>query len=300
MAREREQRRVSGSVRQHGGGIWLVRGLGAYVLLQFGWWAYLLSVSGGESAKWMVLGEGSVFATLLILGLVRLERSVRKERERIARERNLLLGVTHELKTPLASVQLGLDSLRRLNLEKEDKSQVLSNMQEGIHDLGNLVDDMLVATRVQRKESMQLDTFSWSQMVQEALSRIGDAQRQRIDVFQGEEASMEVTGDKALWGLAASNLVENALKYSEGKVEVHVFGTAQEASLEVRDEGQGIPMEQHALVLEPFMRLDKESQGTGLGLHLVAQTAELHGASLDMEALDPSGFMVRVVWPQRR
>ena len=121
----------------------------------------------------MVLGEGSVFATLLILGLVRLEQSVRKERERIARERNLLLGVTHELKTPLASVQLGLDSLRRLNLEKEDKSQVLSNMQEGIHDLGNLVDDMLVATRVQRKESMQLDTFSWSQMVQEALSRIG-------------------------------------------------------------------------------------------------------------------------------
>ena len=110
---------------------------------------------------------------------------------------------------------------------------------------------------------------------------------------------MEVTGDKAS-GLAASNLVENALKYSEGKVEVHVFGTAQEASLEVRDEGQGIPMEQHALVLEPFMRLDKESQGTGLGLHLVAQTAELHGASLDMEALDPSGFMVRVVWPQRR
>lgn len=248
----------------------------------------------------MVLGEGSVFATLLVWGLVRLERSLRRERARIARERNLLLGVTHELKTPIASVQLGLDSLRRLNLEEKDKSQVLSNMQDGIQDLGNLVDDMLVATRVQRKESMQMDTFLWSQMVEEALSRMGEAQRQRIEVFAGDKASMEVRGDKALWSLATSNLVENALKYSEGKVEVHAFGKAGSAAIEVRDEGQGIPPEQRMEALEPFMRLSEEGQGTGLGLHLVSQTAELHGASLEMEDLEPSGFAVRLVWPQGR
>ena len=300
MARERGRSQLAEAVKTWGGGIWLVRGLGAYVLLQFGWWAYLLSVSGGEGAKWMVLGEGTVFATLLILGLVRLERSVRKERERIARERNLLLGVTHELKTPLASVQLGLDSLRRLNLEEKDKSQVLSNMQEGVHDLGNLVDDMLVATRAQRKESMQLVAFSWLEMVHEALSRMAEAQRQRIEVFAGDKASMEVTGDKALWSLATSNLVENALKYSEGKVEVHAFGKAGSAAIEVRDEGQGIPAGQRMEALEPFMRLSEEGQGTGLGLHLVSQTAELHGASLEMEDLEPSGFAVRLVWPQGR
>ena len=300
MARERGRSQLAEAVKTWGGGIWLVRGLGAYVLLQFGWWAYLLSVSGGEGAKWMVLGEGTVFATLLILGLVRLERSVRKERERIARERNLLLGVTHELKTPLASVQLGLDSLRRLNLEEKDKSQVLSNMQEGVHDLGNLVDDMLVATRAQRKESMQLVAFSWLEMVHEALLRMGEGQRQRIEVFSGDHASIEVTGDKALWGLATSNLVENALKYSEGKVHVHVFGTPGSAAIEVRDEGQGIPVGRRMEALEPFMRLSEEGQGTGLGLHLVSQTAELHGASLEMEDLEPSGFAVRLVWPQGR
>lgn len=300
MARERKRRKLPETIKPVVGGIWLVRGLGAYVLLQFGWWAYLLSVSGGDEAKWMVLGEGSVFATLLVWGLVRLERSLRRERARIARERNLLLGVTHELKTPLASVQLGLDSLRRLNLEEKDKSQVLSNMQDGIHDLGNLVDDMLVATRVQRKESMQLDTFLWSQMVEEALSRMGESQRKRIEVFAGDMASMEVRGDKALWSLATSNLVENALKYSEGKVEVHAFGKADSAAIEVRDEGQGIPPGQRMEALEPFMRLSEEGQGTGLGLHLVSQTAELHGASLEMEDLEPSGFAVRVVWPQGR
>ena len=279
---------------------WLIRALGVYVLLQFGWWAFLLLKTSGAGSFWMVLGEGSVFATLLVLGLMRLEKSVRSERKKISRERNLLLGVTHELKTPLASVQLGLDSLRRLNLEEKDKSQVLSNMQEGIHDLGNLVDDMLVATRAQRKESMQLVTFSWFQMVQDALLRFGEAQRQRIEVFPGDQVSMEVTGDKALWGLATSNLVENALKYSQGKVEVHVFGQSGSAVIEVRDEGQGIPAGRRMEALEPFMRLSEEGQGTGLGLHLVSQTAELHGASLEMEDLEPLGFAVRLVWPQGR
>lgn len=300
MARERGRSQLAATIRTWGGGIWLVRALGAYVLMQFGWWAYLLSVSGGEGAKWMVLGEGTVFATLLILGLVRLERSFRRERERMAHERNLLLGVTHELKTPLASVQLGLDSLRRLNLDEKDKRQVLNNMQGGIQDLGNLVDDMLVATRAQRKESMQLVTFSWLQMVHEAILRMGEAQRQRIEVFASDKASMEVTGDKALWSLATSNLVENALKYSDGKVDVHVFGKAGSATIEVHDEGQGIPAGRRVEALEPFMRLSDEGSGTGLGLHLVSQTAELHGASLEMEDLEPSGFVVRLVWPQGR
>ena len=295
--RQRQRRKVIVPIVKEA---WLIRALGVYVLLQFGWWAFLLLRASGEGSFWMVLGEGSVFATLLVFGLIRLEKSVRNERRKISRERNLLLGVTHELKTPLASVQLGLDSLRRLNLEEKDKSQVLSNMQDGIQDLGNLVDDMLVATRVQRKESMQLDTFLWSQMVEEALSRMGEAQRQRIEVFAGDEASMEVTGDKALWSLATSNLVENALKYSEGKVEVHALGKAGSAAIEVRDEGQGIPAGQRTEALEPFMRLSEEGQGTGLGLHLVSQTAELHGASLEMEDLEPSGFAVRLVWPQGR
>ena len=139
--------------------MWLVRILGAYVLLQFSWWAYLLASTGGARERWMVLGEGSVFAALLVLGLVRLERNFRKERLRLARERNLLLGVTHELKTPLASVQLGVDSLRRLSLNEDDRAAVLDNMQSGVQDLGRRVEDMLVATRLQRQTTVEPTAF---------------------------------------------------------------------------------------------------------------------------------------------
>ena len=165
-------------------GLWLLRFLGAYVLLQFSWWAYLLVSTGGPEAKWMVLGEGTVFATLLLVGLFRLERSLKRERDRLKRERNLLLGVTHELKTPLASVQLGVDSLRRLALSDEDRKGVLDNMQMGVTHLGRMVEDMLVATRLQHQTALQLVDFSWGDMAEDAVERAGATDLDNITLIR--------------------------------------------------------------------------------------------------------------------
>lgn len=299
MARHQRQGAFRSKVIPRIHGIWLVRVLGAYVLLQFSWWAYLLANAGGERERWMVLGEGSVFAALLVLGLVRLERNFKKEQRRLARERNLLLGVTHELKTPLASVQLGVDSLKRLSLSEADRAAVLENIQHGVWDLGHRVEDMLVATRLQRQTDVQVSSFDWGEMVDDAVRRVGDMHRSRVEVYKGQ-GPQEVRGDRALWVLSASNLIENALKYSEGKVEVRVEFRGSDALLEVTDEGEGISKADREAARAPFVRLQEEGSGTGLGLHLVSQTALLHGAQMDMVDLDPQGFSVRLVWPQRR
>ncbi len=278
-------------------GLWLLRILGAYVLLQFSWWAYLLVSTGGPEAKWMVLGEGTVFATLLLVGLFRLERNLKRERDRLKRERNLLLGVTHELKTPLASVQLGVDSLRRLALSDEDRKGVLDNMQMGVTHLGRMVEDMLVATRLQHQTALQEVDFSWGDMAEDAVERAGAADLDNITLNRNpvDQADM-VRGDKALWTLAASNLLENALKYGRGHVTVHAEVQGGKAVLSVEDEGEGIPSKDQRLAMAPFVRLREEESGTGLGLHLVGQTAALHGAQMAMESLNPTGFVVRVSW----
>ena len=278
-------------------GLWLLRILGAYVLLQFSWWAYLLVSTGGPEAKWMVLGEGTVFATLLLVGLFRLERNLKRERDRLKRERNLLLGVTHELKTPLASVQLGVDSLRRLALSDEDRKGVLDNMQMGVTHLGRMVEDMLVATRLQHQTALQEVDFSWGDMAEDAVERAGAADLDNITLNRNpvDQADM-VRGDKALWTLAASNLLENALKYGRGHVTVHAEVQGGKAVLSVEDEGEGIPSKDQTLAMAPFVRLREEESGTGLGLHLVGQTAALHGAQMAMESLNPTGFVVRVSW----
>lgn len=278
-------------------GLWLLRFLGAYVLLQFSWWAYLLVSTGGPEAKWMVLGEGTVFATLLLVGLFRLERSLKRERDRLKRERNLLLGVTHELKTPLASVQLGVDSLRRLALSDEDRKGVLDNMQMGVTHLGRMVEDMLVATRLQHQTALQLVDFSWGDMAEDAVERAGATDLDNITLIRNTvDQDDMVKGDKALWTLAASNLLENALKYGEGRITVHAEVKGGKAVLSVEDEGEGIPSQDQTLAMAPFVRLREEEPGTGLGLHLVGQTAALHGAQMAMESLTPKGFVVRVSW----
>ena len=278
-------------------GLWLLRILGAYVLLQFSWWAYLLVNTGGPEAKWMVLGEGTVFATLLLVGLFRLERNLKRERDRLKRERNLLLGVTHELKTPLASVQLGVDSLRRLALSDEDRKGVLDNMQMGVTHLGRMVEDMLVATRLQHQTALQEVDFSWGDMAEDAVERAGAADLDNITLNRNPVGQADmVRGDKALWTLAASNLLENALKYGRGHVTVHAEVQGGKAVLSVEDEGEGIPFKDQRLAMAPFVRLREEESGTGLGLHLVGQTAALHGAQMAMELLNPTGFVVRVSW----
>ena len=250
----------------------------------------------------MVLGEGTVFASLLVLGLFRLERNIRRERVRLARERNMLLGVTHELKTPLASVQLGVDTLKRLTLSDEDKRAVLENMQAGVQNLERRVEDMLTATRLQREGAIQASAFSWSGAMREAVGRMEPSASSRL-VWMGAEADAQadwVRGDEGLWVLAAANLIENALKYSSGLVHVRAEFTDGQAVLEVQDEGKGIALEDRAAALSPFVRLHDTESGTGLGLHLVAQTAELHHASLSMRCLEPKGFVVRVFWAATR
>lgn len=279
-----------------------MRALGAYVLLQFSWWAYLLASSGGAREKLMVLGEGTVFASLLVLGLFRLERNIRRERVRLARERNMLLGVTHELKTPLASVQLGVDTLKRLTLSAEDRTAVLENMQAGVQDLERRVEDMLTATRLQREDALQATSFSWGGAMKEALGRMESSSDGRLVWSCGEVDAQGdwVRGDEGLWVLAAANLIENALKYSSGLVQVRAEFTDGQAVFEVQDEGEGIALEDRAAALSPFVRLHESGAGTGLGLHLVAQTAELHHAQLTMTCLQPTGFVVRVFWTATR
>ena len=234
-------------------------------------------------------GRGSVFATLLLLGLVRLERNIRRERRRLSRERNMLLGVTHELKTPLANVQLGVDSLRRLTLSDADKEVVLETCS-----LAFRIWNVVSRTCWWQQDCSGNQPFNMNRFLGrigwEACGRMGALGATRVQWEHDAKVDDQVRGDRGLWMLATTNLIDNALKYSDGEVWVKSTFDQHTASLEVQDAGPGISKDDREAALSPFVRLQENGSGTGLGLHLVSQTAKLHGARLDMNSLREGGL----------
>jgi signal transduction histidine kinase len=135
--------------------------LTAYILLQFAWWAYLLIdlnrtlyASSGEGVirlkTWMIIGEGSVFLIFLLAGIFIMQRTIRKEIALVRQQRNFLLSITHELKTPIASIKLGLQTLqKRKSLSPEERKPFEESAIKNTERLHSLIDNVLLATRIE-------------------------------------------------------------------------------------------------------------------------------------------------------
>ena len=123
----------------------------------------------------------------------------------------MFMGVTHELKTPLAAVQLGVDTLRRVKLSAEDEASVLGNIQTGVKDLERRVNDMLVATRLQGLSEVKAAPFSLGRG-HEVRGGPTRTTPKEVDVSRGPSKTFRWKGT-GLGGWPWLNLIENALKH---------------------------------------------------------------------------------------
>jgi two-component system, OmpR family, phosphate regulon sensor histidine kinase PhoR len=135
--------------------------LAGYVFLQFTWWGYHLiqltkeiTVSEQIVNKriGMIIGEGMVFLLILVFGLYKIQKSIRKEHELAQRQNNFLLSVTHELKTPLASIKLYLQTLIKRNFEPEKREELLQKAILENERLEEIVEALLISARIENKQ----------------------------------------------------------------------------------------------------------------------------------------------------
>ena len=138
--------------------------LGIYVVLQFAWWGFhliqitneLQSVNGKANNKAiMIVGEGIVFFSILLFGLWRIKLSIKKDQQLSERQSNFLLSVTHELKTPLASTKLYLQTLIKRDFSTEKREEMLQKAIIENQRLEEIVESILTATRLENRLVMQ-------------------------------------------------------------------------------------------------------------------------------------------------
>jgi len=211
--------------------------------------------------------------------------------KRLDEERALLLaGVSHDLRTPLSRIRLGLELL-----DDKGDAALKAGMVQDIGDIDAAINQFLDFARISDGEAVVADG-DLNAIVREACernARSGKAVTTRLETLP----------PLRLRPLAAqrlvANLVENALHHGNGQVEVATTVQNGSAVLEVLDRGPGIPPGEAERMLQPFTRLDtaRSSSGTGLGLAIVDRIARLHGGSVQLLAREGGGLRVRVELP---
>lgn len=231
----------------------------------------------------------------IALDRTRLERDRKAARDEIEEERlrsALLSALSHDLKTPLASILGSVTSLRDrgLDLSEETRADLLAAIEEEASRLAQFVANLLDMTRLDA-EGLDLarDWIDIADCTQLALRRARALYPQRPISFAPTETIPPIRGDATLFEHVVFNVVENALKFSRpaGTVAIALTRKAESADLTITDDGPGIDAEALPHIFDKFYRArrgDQEPPGTGLGLTIARRIVEGHGGTIKAES----------------
>ncbi|MBN8466786.1 PAS domain S-box protein [Corallococcus exiguus] len=218
---------------------------------------------------------------------------------------------SHELKTPVTSLQLSVQGLTRLaragalgTARVEAVTHSLEVIERQAKRMAKLVNTLLDVSRIHAgKLELEFEEVDLAALVRDVAARFAPelaTSGTRLQVHA--DTAMPGVWDRSRLDQIVTNLLSNAIKYGEGRpIEVRVEGDAVVARLEVRDQGIGIPVERHARIFRAFERAvsSRHYGGLGLGLHIVNQLVERLGGSVQVESEAGQGATFTVELPRR-
>ncbi|MBV9056962.1 MAG: HAMP domain-containing histidine kinase [Candidatus Eremiobacteraeota bacterium] len=224
--------------------------------------------------------------------------------EAFARERQFISDASHELKTPLTSINANAQMLLRWgDRDPAIRTESLETIARESADLAAMVNGMLTLAKADRGDDIPKEPLSLAQIVyevtQNATVRAGE---KGLTIRFTHQGTPTVYGDAHLLRQLVGNLIDNAIKFSEhGEIGVAVGHDARSAWIEVTDTGPGIAEEEQPHVFERFYRADKARSravpGTGLGLAIVRSIARVHGGEATVRRAANGGALFRVSVP---
>ena len=266
--------------------------------------ACLIALTVALSVGWIILNWtqvallvlGIVFFDLLIFGLIINTMFLIREIRRNEQHDAFINAVTHELKTPVASIRLYLETLKARDVDAEQRQEFYSIMLADSDRLLKTVEQVLRAGRTRhRRRRIENSVINLSDMVRECLelARVQyGLNEMHLRYTESPEASnARVSGDTDELRAAFANLLDNAVKYSDEEVRVMVSVSAldeKRVTVQVADQGIGIPQSQLKRIFKRFYRVPgrfmARVKGTGLGLFIVKSVIRKHGGRVYAES----------------
>ena len=231
-----------------------------------------------------------------------LQLSGMKIQELIKKQKDLLRDVSHEVRTPLARLQIATETLQ---LDAGDK-RALNQIKDEILIIDQLVQDLLHLSHFDRpSKSHQIENFKVNTLIDEFIDRskiLTSTKNLSITSSSTNTNNVDVKGNKFLLDRALDNLMSNAIRHSPNNSEIEIKTEIDNENcyISISDQGEGVIEDSLEKIFEPFHRLDtsrnRETGGFGLGLSLVKQIVELHKGSVNAFN-HPNGLLVKLSIP---
>lgn len=246
------------------------------------------------------IGEGLTFLVLILIGAIFVYRATRRQLKISKQQQNFMMAITHELKTPIATAQLNLQTLQLRKLDESKQQKLISNTLQEANRLNNLCNNILFAAQLDAgKYSASLQTINLNKLVEKGLNDCKNRFPERI-VLSEMKNNVNIEGDEFLLQMLLNNLIENAIKYSpiEEPINVVVSKNSKDTTLSVIDSGVGILDSEKNNIFKKFYRIGNENtrkaQGTGLGLYLCKKICEAHKATIVVTDHQPKGSIFTI------
>lgn len=270
------------------------------------WWAYHIIELNKQinidkavvhSKTMMIAGEAAVFIALLFVGGYFIRRSILKELALVHEKKNFSLSVTHELKTPIASTKLFVETLIKRDLPRDKEKDILKKVYADQNRLQQLVEDILLVSKIEESTlKIHLTKVNVKSFIEQIVYNMVGDNPVSIEI----NPSLVMNVDEFYFYSVIQNLQSNAVKYSEKETPI-VWTTKNKGHkllIQIKDQGKGIDDSEKLNIFKLFYRSGNEetrnAKGTGIGLYLVAKIIKLHKGKIRVLDNTPKGSIIEI------
>lgn len=245
----------------------------------------------GRGIDWPVLVEGLALLLVILPGVYVIFLYWKRQSDLVNQQKNFMSQVTHELKSPLASIQLHLETIKLRNPPPDKMERFVDTMLADTDRLNNLINNLLLAAKLEhRVRAAQYPVIDFSQFITRIMEQKRDKLPEGGSITIEVEEGIKAAIDAERMETVIRNLFENACLYSPASPEIQVTLTRSRQKnclLTFQDHGKGIEAQDLKKIFQMFYRVRRSGEnirGTGLGLYIVKSVVRDHGGKVQVKS----------------